>query len=76
MTRVTGSQKELVFSKIENVNHELQQGTDELSPITLSVGVAFSDLEQPDGDVFQYADAVLVDRIRSGRDELARMLES
>lgn len=59
MTRVTGSQKELVFSKIENVNHELQRGTDELSPITLSVGVAFSDREQPDGDVFQDADTAL-----------------
>ena len=59
MTRVTSSQKELVFSKIECINHTLQVGTDELQPITLSVGVAFSDREQPDGDVFQDADTAL-----------------
>jgi len=59
MTRVTGSQKELVFSKIESVNHALRDGTEELEPITLSVGIAFSDREQPEGDVFQDADSAL-----------------
>ena len=59
MTRVTSSQKELVFSKIECVNHALLEGTEDLLPITLSVGVAFSDREQPDGDVFQDADTAL-----------------
>ena len=59
MSRVTGAQKEMVYSKIEAVNSALREGTDELQPITLSIGLAFSDREQPDGDVFQDADSAL-----------------
>ena len=59
MTRVTSSQRELVFSKIEHFNHILREPTPELAPISLSVGIAFSDREQPDGDVFQDADTAL-----------------
>jgi len=59
MTRVTSSQKEMVFSKIESVNHTLREETEDLGPITLSVGIAFSDREHPNGDVFQDADSAL-----------------
>ena len=59
MTRVTSESRNLVFSKIERVNEELKEGTENLAPVTLSVGVAFSDRERPDGDVFQDADTAL-----------------
>ena len=59
MSRVTSAQKEMVYSKIEKVNGSLREETDGLSPITLSIGLAFSDREQPDGDVFQDADSAL-----------------
>ena len=59
MSRITSSQKELVFSKIESVTQALREGTDELMPVTLSVGIAFSDREHPDGDIFQDADKAL-----------------
>jgi len=41
------------------VTHILREGTDEFLPITLSVGIAFSDREHPDGDIFQDADKAL-----------------
>ena len=59
MTRVTSSGKDLVTAKVEGVNSELGKGTDDLMPVALSVGVAFSDREKPDGDVFQDADTAL-----------------
>ncbi|MBR0353728.1 MAG: GGDEF domain-containing protein, partial [Oscillospiraceae bacterium] len=59
MSRITSAQKELVFSKIESVTHALREGTEELLPVTLSVGIAFSDREQPGGDIFQDADKAL-----------------
>ena len=59
MTRVTSASKELVTSKIEAFNNILLAGTEEFPPIVLNVGVAFSDREKPDGDVFQDADTAL-----------------
>ncbi len=59
MTRVTSTGKNLVFKKLERLNRELSLETDEVGPISLSVGVAFSDREKPDGDVFQDADTAL-----------------
>ena len=59
MTRMTSQSKELVFSKIEHVNQMLKEERDGSVPIELSVGIAFSDREQPDGDVFQDADTAL-----------------
>ncbi len=59
MSRVTSAQKEMVYSKIEKVNGSLREEIDGLSPITLSIGLAFSDREQPDGYVFQDADSAL-----------------
>ena len=37
----------------------LKEERDGSVPIELSVGIAFSDREQPDGDVFQDADTAL-----------------
>jgi len=59
MSRVTSWEKDLVTHKMDNVARQLQEPQDDLVPIRLSVGVAFSDREKPDGDVFQDADAAL-----------------
>ena len=59
MTRVTSDGKDLVFRKAERVNQEMQEFTGSGEPVTLSVGIAFSDREMPGGDVFQDADTAL-----------------
>ena len=50
--------KDLVRQKIEEINHELKS-SDELPGLSLSVGVAFSDREQPTGDIYKDADTAL-----------------
>ena len=59
MARITNADKELVFSKIEKVNLALSEYEDGTEPISLCVGVAFSDSDRPDSDVFGEADAAL-----------------
>ena len=59
MTRITNAEKDLVSSKIEQVNHALSEPEGELPAVALSVGVAFSDREKPGGDIFQDADTAL-----------------
>ena len=59
MTRVTSDGKDLVFRKAERVNREMREFTGSGEPVTLSVGIAFSDREMPGGDVFQDADTAL-----------------
>ena len=66
MTRMTSQRKELVFSKIEHVSQTLMEAQDGSAPVELCVGVAFSDREQPDGDVFQDADTAL-QRMKAAR---------
>ena len=59
MTRMTSAMRALVFDKIEQVNASLQNPEDGLPPVSLSVGVAFSDRENPVGDIFEDADTAL-----------------
>ena len=59
MTRVTSAGKDLIAGKIDQVHRALREGQEDAPPISLSVGVAFSDREQPSGDVFQDADTAL-----------------
>ena len=59
MTRITSPIRSLVFDKVELVNGILQTGDDDILPLSLSVGVAFSDRENPEGDIFQDADTAL-----------------
>ncbi|MBQ9156928.1 MAG: EAL domain-containing protein [Eubacterium sp.] len=59
MTRVTGSMQSLVFDKVKRVNEALQNPPEDLPATSLSVGVAFSDREHPEGDIFQDADTAL-----------------
>ena len=67
MTRVNGSMKQLVLNKFNRINELLQHPKDDLPPISLSVGVAFSDRENPQGDIFRDADAALYKVKEAGR---------
>ena len=59
MTRVTSKEKELVLNKIEQMNHVLHLEEETTPAVSLRVGVAFSDREDPEGDIFQDADTAL-----------------
>ncbi len=59
MTRVDSSLSGLVYSKISRINDALQHPKDDLPPTSLSVGVAFSDRENPQDDIFRDADTAL-----------------
>ena len=67
MTRVTGSMGQLVMNKIARVNEILSNPKDNLPPVTLSAGVAFSDRAKPQGDIFNDADTALYRVKKSGR---------
>ena len=59
MTRITSAMQALVFDKVEQVNALLNSPEDGSAPVSLSVGVAFSDRKKPEGDIFQDADTAL-----------------
>ncbi|MBQ7655077.1 MAG: EAL domain-containing protein [Clostridia bacterium] len=59
MARVNSSMRELVEAKVEQMNIMLQHPKNGLPPVSLSVGVAFSDRQNPKGDLFRDADSAL-----------------
>jgi len=63
MTRVTSEMEKLVFDKVEQVNTQLKRLADDLPVVSLSVGVAFSDRKNPQGDIFRDANTAL-DRMK------------
>ena len=66
--RHTGSSlKELVVGKVEKMNQILSKPDKGTPPITLSVGIAFSDRENPSGDLFKDADTALFRVKNNGR---------
>ena len=67
MSNVDSSARELVRRKIEQANQMLQQPSDDLPPTSLSVGVAFADRQNPDGDIFKDADTALYRMKEGGR---------
>ena len=67
MTRVTSAMGPLVMNKIRQANQLLQNPKDDLPPVSLSVGVAFSDRKNPQGDIFKDADAALYKVKEAGR---------
>ena len=67
MTRVNNSMSQLVRDKINRINDILQHPKDDLPPVSLSVGVAFSDRKNPEGDIFHDADAALYQVKEAGR---------
>jgi len=67
MTRVNSSMRQLVLSKMNHVNEVLQKPDDDVPAVSLSVGIAFSDRENPQGDIFSDADRALYTVKRAGR---------
>ena len=66
MVHTDSSLRGLVEEKIRRINERLREPKDGLPPITLSVGVAFGDRENPTGDIFKDADTALY-RTKSAR---------
>ena len=56
----------LVSNKIERANDLLRHPKDDLAPVSLSVGVAFSDRKNTQGDIFSDADAAAYRVKRAG----------
>ena len=67
MTRVNSSMGRIVLNKIAQANELLQHPRDDLPPVSLSVGVAFSDRKNPRGDIFHDADTALYQVKEAGR---------
>ena len=67
MTRANSSMAQLVRNKIDRANELLQHPKDDLPPVSLSVGVAFSDRQNPQGDIFKDADTALYRVKEAGR---------
>ena len=67
MTNVDSSMRELVRAKIEQANVMLQKPTSDLPPTSLSVGAAFGDRDNPEGDIFKDADTALYRVKEAGR---------
>lgn len=67
MTRADSSMGNQVKSKFEQMNMMLQKPKGDVPPVSLSVGVAFSDRENPEGDIFKDADTALYRVKNAGR---------
>ena len=59
ISRMTSARQKLVFDKVEQINNTLKDVPEGQDIVSLSVGVAFSDRENPQGDVFEDADTAL-----------------
>lgn len=59
MSRMTGAMQKQVFDKLDQIFEKLKEPSDGQDPVTLSVGIAFSDRTDPQGDVFEDADTAL-----------------
>lgn len=59
MVHAGSALRDLVEGKVRRMNEILQTPKDGLPPISLSVGVAFGDRENPTGDIFKDADTAL-----------------
>ncbi len=66
MVHTGSAHRALVEDKIRRINEELRTAKDGLPPISLSVGVAFGDRENPGEDIFKDADTALY-RTKSAR---------
>ena len=67
MVEMTSDLKYTIQEKIDAVNQTLAQEESDLPKISLSVGVAFSDRENPAGTIFQDADKALYQRKSNGK---------
>ena len=67
MSNVDSAMRDQVRRKIDQANVMLQKPADDLPPTSLSVGVAFADRENPEGDIFKDADTALYRVKEAGR---------
>ncbi len=67
MTRVNSSMRQIAQNKIEQANQMLLNPKDDTPPVSLSVGVAFSDRENPQGDIFKDADIAMYAAKNAGK---------
>lgn len=67
MANVDSSKRERVRTIIDQVNMMLQKPKDDMPPTSLSVGVAFADRKNAEGDIFQDADTALYRVKEAGR---------
>ena len=67
MIRVTSELGQLVRDKTEAINDQLMHPDDGLPAVSLSVGAAFSDCEELQGDIFSAADSALYKVKNRGR---------
>ena len=67
MVEMTSDLAYTIVEKIDYVNKELSEPTDGLPAVSLSVGVAFTDRENPTGDIFKDADKALYDVKEHGK---------
>ncbi|MBQ7600309.1 MAG: GGDEF domain-containing protein, partial [Clostridia bacterium] len=66
MTRVSSDiHTDIVAEKVDSINEELKITDDGLPPVSISVGVAFADRDNPEGDIFKDADTALY-RVKNG----------
>ena len=65
------SLRALVENKMAEVNHRLQNPDDDLPPVSLSIGVAFGDRDEPGDDIYRDADKALYQVKRGGRATIA-----
>ena len=59
MVHSTSAMEDLIREKVEKANAKLQDTSDGLPPISISVGVTFSDRIDPTDDIFKDADKAL-----------------
>ena len=67
MVEMTSDLRYTIQEKIDAANEALQQADDGLPKVSLSVGVAFSDRENPTGTIFEDADRALYQRKAHGK---------
>lgn len=67
MVDMTSDMKYVIQEKIDDANEELSNPKDDLPAVSLSVGVAFSDRENPGESIFKDADKALYHVKKHGR---------
>ena len=59
MTRANSAMREIVINKVEMINESLKWEEDGVPAVSISVGAAFGDRENPQGNIFHDADEAL-----------------
>lgn len=71
MVNVSSKQKEILSDKLNAIRKELMQTEGDVPSVILSMGVAFSDRENPGTSIFKDADRVLYGVKENDRDGFA-----